>query len=92
MEQAAELNIELVNFPYDSTVFLQDTTLTANFKVQRSFRDDFNLSDILVIADLNNMHSADSTITLEVMDQPRFVRDVTLNFNRIKVQYADQPN
>jgi len=89
VDENAELNVELVNFPYDSTIYVQHNTLNASYKVQKSFRDELKQNDILVIADLNNMHSSDSTITVEMMDLPKYIKDLTLQENRVKVIYAE---
>lgn len=89
VDESTELNLELVNFPYDSSVYVQNNLLTATFKVQRSLRDELKQNDILVIADLNNIRSADSTITVEVMDLPRHVKNFSLQEKRVKVIYAE---
>jgi len=89
IDQTSDLNIELVNFPYDSTIYIETTKVSASYNVQRSFRNDLKLEDFLIIADLNNMHSADSTITIEVMDLPKQVSDFLFEGNnRVKVVYA----
>ncbi len=89
IDQQANLNIEMVNFPYDSTIYIQNSIAEATFKVQRSFRNNLKLEEILVIADLNNMHTADSTITIEIMDLPNYIKDVHFVENRVKVIYAE---
>jgi len=88
-EQRATFNIELVNFPYDSSMYIMKSDVDATFKIPRSFRNKVNMEDFLIIADMNNMHAADSTITIEVMDQPAYASDIIFNKNRVKVIYAD---
>jgi hypothetical protein len=88
IDQDAQLNIELVNFPYDSSVYIQNSLVDAAFKIRKSFRNRMKKEDFLVIADMNNMHS-DSTITIEVMDLPRYVSDISFTQNRVKVIYAN---
>lgn len=89
IEQTFDLSVELVNFPYDSSIYIQDNTLETSFKVQKSYRNDLKQTDFLIIADLNNMHAADSTITIEVMDLPINVKDIIFKENRVKVIYAN---
>ena len=89
IDQSIALSIELVNFPYDSAIYVQETSIEASFKVQRSYRNELSPEDFLVIADLNNIHATDSTITLEVMDIPKYVKDIGFNKNRVKVVYAN---
>ena len=90
MEQTETLDIELVNFPYDSTVYIGTSNVEASFQEQKSFRNKTQKENFLIIADLNNIHSADSTIILEVMDSPDYIKDFTFLENRVKVIYAAQ--
>ena len=87
--QTSTLNVELVNFPYDSSVYIQKSSIEATFIIQKSFRDIVKAEDFLIISDLNNVHAADSTITIEVMDLPDYVKDITFHENRVKVIYAE---
>ena len=91
LDQTSELNIELVNFPYDSSIYIEKAKIVANFKVQRSFRNQLKAEDFLIIADLNNIHTSDSTITIEVMDLPNYVSNFHFeDINRVKVVYATE--
>jgi hypothetical protein len=90
VDESVELSVELVNFPYDSTIYVKQPMINSSFKVQKSLRNDLKQNDILVIADLNNMHAADSTITVEIMDLPIYIKNLALEENRVKVIYAEQ--
>ena len=87
VEKTYVLNVEQVNFPYDSTVFIETSSIEASFKIQKSFREKIKMEDFLIIADLNNMHATDSTITIEVMALPNYVNDIAFQVNRVKVIY-----
>ncbi len=88
IEQKSMLNVELVNFPYDSTIYIQNNIVEVSYKVRRSFRNKSKPDDFLIIADLNNVYAADSTITIEAMDLPSYLMDMTFHENRVKVIYA----
>ncbi len=88
VEQSTFLDIEQVNFPYDSTAYIQTSTVEAFYKVQKSFRNKTKKENFLIIADLNNIHATDSTITIEEMDVPKHIKDITFKENRVKVIYA----
>lgn len=88
IDQTFTLDVEQVNFPYDSTVYIETSKIEASFKVQRSFRSKIKEEDFLIIADLSSIHAADSTITIEVMDSPKYINDITFQENRVKVIYA----
>ena len=66
------------------------SNVEASFQAQKSFRNKTQKENFLIIADLNNIHSADSTIILEVMDSPDYIKDFTFLENRVKVIYAAQ--
>lgn len=85
---ATDLDIQLVNFPYDSSVFIDHSILHGDFKIQKSKRGAFKNQDILLIADLNNIRATDSTIVIEIMDIPEYIKDFTLDEDRVKVVYA----
>ena len=89
IDQSENLNVELVNFPYDSTIYIKSSIVEATFKVQKSFRNKLKPEDFLIIADLSNMHAADSTITIEIMDLPYYVREIDFQQKRVKVIYAE---
>lgn len=87
IKQTSTLNIEQVNFPYDSTVYIGMNSIEVSFKIQKSFVKKMEKEDFMIIADLNNMHAADSTITLEMIESPDYVNDITFQENRVKVIY-----
>lgn len=91
-EQTIPLDIEMVNFPYDSTIYLEKNQVDVYCKVQKSFRNKIDKGDFLVIADLNNIQAADSSITLEVMDLPEYIRDVVFFDTRVKTVYEKRSN
>jgi hypothetical protein len=88
-EQNLTVDIEKVNFPFESSVDLEKNQVDLNFNIQRSFRNKVDKSDFMVIADLKYLHAADSTITLEIMDQPDYVRNIVLEDKRVKVSYEE---
>ena len=88
VEQNLTLNLELVNFPYDSTVYINTTEINVSFRVQKSFRNQSTKDNFLIIADLNDIQTADSTITIEIMDSPEFIKDLSIKESRVQVIYA----
>lgn len=88
VDHTASLDIEQVNFPYDSTVYIQTNSIEASFKIQKSLRNEIKKEEFLIIADLNNIHATDSTITIEEMDAPNYIKDITFKENRVKVIYG----
>lgn len=89
IEQSATVDIEMVNFPYDSLIFLTQNQVEISYKIQKSFRNKVSKNDFFIIADLNNVQSGDTAISLEVMDSPDYVKDVVIGQNRITVANAN---
>ena len=88
IDQTADLDVGLVNFPYDSSIYIQSPTIGASFKIQKSFRNKIVYADFLLIADLNNKRSSDSTISLEILRLPVYVKDFSFDQTDVKVVYA----
>jgi len=88
MDQDISLDIEMVNFPHDSIIYIEKNLVDSHILVQRSFRNKIEKGDFLIIADLKYIHAVDSTITLEIMDQPNYIKNISLSEKRVKVIYA----
>ncbi len=95
-ERQAELKIEKVNFPLDSSVVLATESVRARFRVRKDMRDKLDNLNYLIIADLNNTSPGDSVITLEVVQQTEvvgnedmnYIRDLQLEQSTVKLIYA----
>ncbi len=88
LEQTSTIKIETVNFPYDSSIYLNEDEVTASYRIERGKRKNLNQFDLMVIADRNNINAEDSTITLEVINTPRYIKDLTLEQQKVKVIYG----
>ncbi len=88
VDKEIALNVELVNFPYDSSRYLNYEQINVYFKVQKQFKEEIDNSGFTVIADLSNINRQDSTISLEVIDFPDHVKEISLSPEVLKVKYA----
>lgn len=84
-----EFYIEKVNFPDNRSIELNREVVKANFKVPEPTKDQIDIFDFSVIADYNNLMLSDSTIELEAVRIPGYVRSFTLLENQVNVS---QPN
>lgn len=84
--------IELVNFPMDSSVMISPAQVVLNFKIQEEFLDIFPETDFMIIADFNNANKQDSTVSLELIETPFYVEDVTMDTTLVKLVYAKEKN
>lgn len=81
-------NIELVNFPMDSSIYVVPPRVEADFKIQEEYVDNFPATDFMIIADYNNVDPKDSTVSLEIIESPTYVKDIILDTTVVKVIYA----
>ena len=81
--------IELVNFPMDSSAFIEPTYVNLDFKIQERRRDNFPEADFLVIADYNNVNMQDSTVRIEIILVPGYVQDVKMDTSLVKIRYKE---
>jgi hypothetical protein len=88
--------IELVNFPYDSSVYPAVSEVGVNYMIRKDHMDRDAPLDFLVIADLNNANAGDSTIVLEVIksttletsEDLTYIRDLHLDQKKVELIYA----
>ena len=88
IEQTADLDVGLVNFPYDSSIYIQSGTIGATFKVQKRFRNEIVYSDFILIADLTEISKKDSMINIEVLRVPAYIKDFSISERKVKVVYG----
>jgi hypothetical protein len=82
-------DIDLVNFPMDSTAFIEPVFVSVDFKIQEKRLDDLTDSDFLIIADFNNVNLQDSTVRIELIAYPDYVQEVQLDTTLAKVLYSN---
>ena len=87
VDYSRNFRIELVNFPMDSSVYIEPSQASLNFKIQERRRDNFPDTDFLVIADYNNVNQQDSTVRIELVLVPEYVQEVQLDTTLVKVRY-----
>ena len=82
-----EVDVELVNFPYDSSANITPSTVQISFEVNEFYEKRFRPIDFLVIADYSDISDKDSTIRLEIVQTPQYVRNAKLDSSFVKVIY-----
>lgn len=85
IDQLALVPIVPVNYDENRPWELERKTVTANFQLLNRRQGKFSLYEIAIIADFNNLDKADSTITLEVIQTPSYVRNVVLQEEKVKL-------
>ena len=89
VNQNRAITIDLVNFPTDSSAFINPPQIPLEFEINedsiRLLRD----MDFIVIADFNNMNKKDSTIYVELITTPSYVRDIHLDSTQVKVIFKN---
>jgi hypothetical protein len=70
--------VEMLNFPEDNGLQLEDTILTVSYIIRRDLKEEFNVSDFGVTVDYKMMNSDDSTIVPIIIYYPEVISEVTL--------------
>jgi len=100
VEKEADLKVEKVNFPLDSSVYLATESVRAKFMVRKEMRNKLDNLNYIIIADLNNASPKDSVITLEIVQQTdvgvisnmNHIKNLELNQKQVKLFYARKPH
>lgn len=82
------INVNVFNFPEDSTLEILPDRVDVSFWVQDKYIDLIQDSDFEVIANLRSLNVEDSTIIPVLDSYPEFARDVRINPTQVKVQYV----
>ncbi|QSE98087.1 YbbR-like domain-containing protein [Fulvivirga lutea] len=90
LEVTKDIPISPVNFPPDSSAYLQSPTITLKYKVSASKEPDIVLSNFKVKADLKLMNPKDSLTSLQLLSFPSFIRDVKLEKDSAKVVFNER--
>lgn len=59
-----------------------------NFRIQEEFIDIFPESDFVITADFKDLNKEDSTISINLVEQPFYVEDVRMDTSSVRVIYA----
>jgi len=87
VETSTETSIELVNFPTDSSAFVHPASAIITFEIVEYYEKRYNPLDFLVIADYSNTNPEDSSLVLEIVQTPQYVRNISLDSASVKVVY-----
>jgi len=87
VDYSRNFQIDLVNFPMDSSVYIVPSLVNLRFKIQEKRRDNFPDTDFVVIVDYNNINQQDSTIRIELISYPTYVEEVQMDTSLVKVRY-----
>ncbi len=82
------IKITPVNFPEDSSVYLQQESVTISFWLQNNYVELANNYDFEVVANLRTFQPEDSTVTPALKSYPDFAKDITITPSKVKVAYA----
>ncbi len=83
------INVNVFNFPEDSSLEILPDRVDVSFWVQDEHIDLIQNSDFEVIANLRSLSVEDSAITLAMESYPQFARDVRISPPKVKVQNVE---
>ncbi len=79
--------VEMQNFPADSSVFVTNPNITVRFVVQRQLREDYFANDFKVVVDYNLINKTDSTAPAIVVFHPENVMEVETIPDSLSISY-----
>jgi len=82
------MEIELINFPEDSSIYIAEPNVEVQYVIQESKEVDFSPYDFKVIVDYDMLIKADSTAPAFIIVQPEHALEVTVNPDTLSVYYA----
>lgn len=80
--------IELLNFPDDSSAFLEPTTVQLSFTIQRALEEELEMEDFKVVVDYNMMELKDSLAPAVVVFYPEIVSEISMVPDSLKIFHA----
>lgn len=81
--------VELLNFPDDSSISLQNPSVELKFYVEEKYLENSDNARFKVIANLKRLNKADSTIKPVLLEHPAFAHDITIDPASIKVIFEN---
>lgn len=77
-----------LNFPEDSTVYLERESVTISFWLQNNYVELANNYNFEVVANLRTLNPEDSTVTPALKSYPDFAKDITITPAKVRVEYV----
>lgn len=89
INQEIELPISYINTESLKNIFFKDSLITVHYLVQEELKDSVLSKHLIVEADFNFINRTDSTLTLSLQSNSKFVLDPYFNFPQVKVYYNE---
>ena len=89
VNQEIELPISYTNTESLQNIFFKDSLITVHYLIQESLIDSVSTENLTVEADFNSINRADSTLTLSLHSNSKFVLEPYFNFPQVKIYYNE---
>lgn len=83
------VDITPLNFPRDSSIVLVDDKVEVIYTVREDEADKVSESDFSIIANFNNLETADSTINATLGESPESISDLRVNPKKLRIRRVD---
>lgn len=81
--------VELIGFPVDSSVFIEEPQVTVRFVVQESLKQDYYEEDFKIMVDFAMISESDSTAPVIIVFHPENALDLEVSPDSLKVTYVE---
>jgi hypothetical protein len=90
VERIKIVPVELLNFPEDSSAYLQKTKVQLKYYIEEKFLENADNGKFKVVANYKRLDKADSTVRPILLEHPDFAHDITIEPSSIKVIYESK--
>jgi hypothetical protein len=91
IERNKIVSVELLNFPEDSTIYLQNSKVRLKYFVEEKFLDQADNTRFKVVANLKRLNKADSTVKPILLEHPDYAHDIIFEPSELKVIFEPKP-
>lgn len=81
--------VEMLNFPPDSSVYVSSPEILVQFVIQRELRKEFDRDDFKVVVDFSMINERDSMAPAIVVFQPDYVIEAITLPDSVSISYAE---
>ncbi len=82
--------ITAVDFPEDSSVFLDRTDIVIGYQVGKDQSDNVPIEEFELQADFKSFNSSDSTVTLKLISSPSIIKNIAIDSTGVKVLFNEE--
>ncbi len=89
IEKNIKLPINYINTESLKNIFVKDSLINVHFTIQEDYQDSIAIDDFIITADFKTIDTTDSTLTLKLKSNTKWVIDPYFSYPKVKVYYNE---